>query len=245
MSEDRPVRLIIGYLPGVSEKDALAYAQGFIMRHIGEADAAAYGAQRYGDGALYEIHVGGPRRALLPAIAKRVSAGETVYLRSSKRWIRIGQEGDAVEPLMLPEDAEVDAETELKPGRRLKPALGDAKHWIIAGSALFTIGVVVLLLGVVINQGVRYAYTVGFDSNPGVARLLQAAGLADASSPSSLGYRDYEELPVSQWNKMVAESSRAQRQGGYVDALRYEKGKWVIKTGGIPEPSAAPKPSKR
>ena len=69
-----PLLLIFGSLDAGSRKDVLAYARGLAESQVVAKDACFVDASRVDGRWLFEVHEGGPGRALVPWIADALSA---------------------------------------------------------------------------------------------------------------------------------------------------------------------------
>lgn len=238
-----PIRLIIGFLPGIEVKDARAFAQGYIERHMQAMDVAGWYVQRYKDGALYEIHEGGDGRAFLPSILKQLETDAKIYIPISGRIVTVEKDADGqISSLLMPEDFVCDPTLGLKGGPRLHPALGDARGWLFTGATFFVIGLVLFLMGSALQFGARYVYEMGISqSDVGAVGKVLALAKGEYPSQASREVIKLSDAPVAQWSKLINSTDSR-----YVKALRYEKGAWRLEydepvkpTAGLPEPPAA------
>lgn len=220
-----PIRLIIGFLPGIETKDARAFAQGYIERHMQAIDVASWYVQRYKDGTLYEIHEGGEGRAYLPSILKLLESTPKVLIPISGRMVSVEKGADdQISSLLMPESFVGEATEGVKPGPRMHPALGDARGWIFTGGTFFAIGLLFFLLGTAIHLGARYVYELGV-SQAEVGDVGKILAMAKGEYPSQAA-RDVMPLsdtPVAQWPKLINSTDPR-----VVKALRYEKDTWRL-----------------
>jgi len=220
-----PIRLIIGYLPSIEPKDAQAFAQGYIERHMQAIDVAGWYVQRHQNGSLYEIHEGGAGRALLPSILKLLESEPKVLIPISGRMVVVEKDADGqISSLLMPEDFVSEPTAGVKPGPRLRPALGDARGWLFSGGAFFVIGLLIFLLGTAVHWGARYVYDLGVSrADAGDIGNLLAIAKGDYPSRASEQVMALKDTPVAQWPKLVNSADPR-----VVKALRYEKGMWRL-----------------
>lgn len=226
----RPMRLVIGFLPGASKNDAVSAAQGYIERHFEAIDISGWYIQKAGrDGYYYEVQEGGEGRAYLPSVLKLLDKHEELVITLTERSAKI-QKGSHGEPetVLLPEGRD-EPETEgLKAGPRLHPAVGDARGWLFAGGSMFIVGLLVLFMGSALHQGMQHLKETSVaarDLGPIGVMVETIAG--DVVTPKL----DWEPpkasaLPTAQTDRLVA----AAQNDKYVLALRYANGKWDVQT---------------
>ncbi|MCC5610905.1 hypothetical protein LC612_30195 [Nostoc sp. CHAB 5834] len=231
-----PIKVIIGFLPDVSERDAKEYAFGVADKHFEQIGLTYYDAFPYGKGYAYEVHEGGHGRAYLPGIFERFErngpfrTGEktAVRIETATRLIEVSRTREGLTSILLPESTDATPTEDLVAGKALRPGMDKRTGFFILGVAIFTSGFSALLLAGTIFRLQPY------DEPPPLRTETITAST----------------LPRSQWARVEALPS-----GSYVKALRFKDGNWlapelekptvqvppaVPTTSAIPE---APKPS--
>ncbi len=233
-----PIRFIVGYLPGVEKRDARAFAQGFIERHFEGLDESGWHVMPHAEGWLYELHEGGIGKALLPSILQTLEAtDQSVFIQTATRLVRVDRQDAGLTSLMMPEDLLTEPTEGILPSHNLTPARGDGKGWAYAGGLLMLAGLVALGLAAAVHQGARVMYEAALDvENPQhtLGTLVRLAKLSVPESPAILPEALVSDLPIGQRKRLTA------GPGEYLEALRYQKGRWVVDVKKISDEPAAP-----
>lgn len=222
-----PIRVLIGYLPEVTEKDALSFALGVADKHVENIENAHYDAFKFQDGFVYEVHEGGTGSAFTPSILEyfeglgpfNAEADARMHIRTATRTVEVIRKPSQVEAVLLPESAGLQSTPEPAPGSSMRPAMNKRTGVLVAGATVFITG---FFAAIIIGSFMR----------------LVPADSITQPAPQKI---DVNELPAGQW------AARLQnvQEGKYVRALRYNKNaklKWVLETADISDPSQQPAP---
>ena len=220
---ERPIRVLIGFLAEVSEREAREYAQGVADRNCQQISMVYFDAFRYGNGCAYEIHEGGNGRAYLPEIIKTFQAsgayrkdGEedaSVFIPTATRMVQVSRTPEGLQAFMLPENSTEEATPGLQGTTKMSPALPTLVAVLVAGAALFITGFLSLSLAMVSRiQPFEAAAT------PAVENVTE--GFANS--------------PLSRWAALQSVSGDE-----YVKAVRFTNGKWEIQRGTAEAPPAS------
>ncbi len=209
--ESLSIRVLMGYLPDVSEKDAKAYALGIAEKHNESSQISFYGVFPYERGFVYEVQEGGVGKSYAPSILKYFEDNAELHtsdtplfavVPSSIRKLYVEKSERGVNCLLLPEgDLRTPSEW-LVPGVLLKAAVPSRKGVLFTGIGVFVAGTVAFL-GAMATQYQPYL-------PPPKAPVEKVV---------------FDNFPMAQWNSLTEAQA-----SGYVSALKYSKGKWEIKT---------------
>lgn len=224
---DLPIRVLIGFLAEVSEREAREYAMGVAERNCEQISLVYYDAFKVGTGCAYEIHEGGNGRAYLPEIIKAFNTRGThrkggeddtsVFIPTATRMVQVSRTAEGLQAFLLPENTTEVPTTWLQGTTKMSPALPTLVAVLIAGAALFTTGFLALSLALV-------SRIQPYDVPPTPA--IENVNDAFASSP------------LSRWAALQSVSGNE-----YVKAVKYAKGKWEIqRASSDAEPAPAPTP---
>ena len=202
-----PIRIIIGYLPEVNERDAREYAQGMAEKHFEQMGIAYFDAYEYGNGYAFEAHEGGNGRAYLPQILERFEAlgpyrvGETnaVVIKTATRLVEVQRVRDGLAAILLPEASQTEPTEDLKPTTRMVPGLNRLTAFFYSGVVLMASGTLAMLLS---------------------GTIFRVQTFKDAP-PQKIEKVQINNLPRAQWNKI-----ESLPPGSYVRAIRYRNNKW-------------------
>lgn len=203
-----PLRILIGFMPEVTERDARDYALGVAEKHFDQPALAFFDAYKYSTGYAYEVHEGGSGHAYLPEIIKHFNeqgeyvAGEglTVILRTGTRMVQVQRERYGLSAILLPESSKAQPSEFLVPHKKLTPALTQRTGFLVAGSAFFITGFFALIVGSVMTRYQAYEEPLA----PVVTRV------------------NFEDLPSTQWSRIESLPPNS-----YVAKIVYENKKWV------------------
>jgi hypothetical protein len=209
----RPIRLFIGYVPDVTEKDARFFAMGVAEKNVDSEYISYLGLFRYGTGYAYEIQEGGHGHSYLTRILKYFSqlspnlhdAETAVYVATASRMVQVEKTADGgLVCIQLPESYKAKETEWLRPEKKLK-LLKDQNSGLMMISGVF-LGISLLVL-----SGAFLTRYVPRD-NPENRVWYDTVSL--------------EELPVSQWDSMLKETDA----GHYILSLKYNGKEWCRKT---------------
>lgn len=216
-----PIRLIIGYFPGITEREAKEYAKGLAQKHCDQLSISYTGAFKHANGYAFEIQEGGGGKAFTPEVLKYFdslgpyTAGENHYvvLKTATRLVEVVRLQDGLGTVILPEGAKKDVTDWLKPSKSLKNAQPSQAKFFYATSLLFASGVVACILSGAV-----------FRLQPYSAEAAVKKEIVSASK-----------LPRSQWAVLSATP-----RGFYVKTLRFSEGRWLPPELAAEEPSNQP-----
>lgn len=225
---EAPIRVLVGFLPEVSERDASEFAMGVAAKHFDNLGISYYDAFKHDNGYAYEVHEGGSGRAYLPEILKYYKSlgafnpedDNKVVVRTGTRAVEVCRARNGLSAVLLPEESKPAAPAWLKPTQAMRPAINKRTGFLVTGAVLFVSGFIAAL-------------TSGF-----IFRLQPYA----APVPTKMEEISYLRLPYSQWPQLQAQAGSQDR---YVKALKYEKGAWRIETEAVTaaQPELAPAPA--
>lgn len=227
-----PISLVVYHLEGVSKKDAMAAARGYVERNITSLDEAYTSVRRYGQGYLVEIQEGGEGESYLPALVAHLDArpeGEEAVIDLAGRQAVFTREFGKINSLLLPESAERRPVTkEIVPGGRMMPYRGEARYVFTAGAVIAGIGAAIFIGTSLVLQVKDILYDHAIDPERlGVLETLYRAE-AGSEGQAELIERQYgiDRLPISQQQALYD----AAKDSTYVKSLRYYNGGWHIET---------------
>lgn len=228
--KNMPIRVLMGYIPDATEKDAKAYALGIAEKHNESSEISYYGIFSFDRGFIYEVHEGGAGKAFTPSIVKKFkeiiaknnsedgalnAELPSAIIPSATRNLMVEKGEDGINCLLLPEgDTQTPSEW-LTTSALLTPAVPKRV-------GVFTTGVVVLVLGMLAMGGAMWSRYVPYEEAP-KAKVVPV---------------DYDKYPISQWQRVDA----AIRSGKEVSALKYDGSKWDVKVKEekVDKPAASP-----
>lgn len=228
-----PIRVLMGYLPEVSARDAKEYAQGMAEKHFEQMGLSYFDAFEFGNGYVFEAHEGGDGKAYAPEVIKyfeslgayQVGEVNSVTIRTASRFLEVQRMREGLAAIMLPESAEATPTAWLRPTTSMTPGLNRRTAFLYAGVAVFATGVLSMLLAATVFR-------------------LQPYATAPVQKVESVSTAD---LPRSQWSRLESLPANS-----YVKALRYRNDKWespeivtdtlAVAPGGAPAPTAGPAP---
>lgn len=203
-----PIRVLMGYLPEVSARDAREYAQGLASKHFEQLGLAFYGAFPYGTGYVFEVHEGGPGKAYAPEIIDyfeelgpfQVGEEHKLFVETATRTVEIRRQRDGLVVLILPESVRVVTSDALEPAKALTPVMDRRDKVLYVGSVIFATGFVAALTS---------------------GMLFRAQPYEEVADPPPTSV-SISHLPIGQWKRVVATPP-----GVYVSALKFADGKWL------------------
>lgn len=206
-----PIKLLIGYLPGVTKADAMEYAHGVAARNTDQVSLVYLNAWPVAEGYAYEIQEGGTGYAYLPAVLRYFESlgpfdatqQAHVIVNTATRKVRINRMASGISALLLPSSADMPVSDWLQPRERLKPAFAFNTGLLVAGSLLLSTGFIAALVTSV------YRYQSVEPPPKAVHDVVSTKG-----------------TPLAQWPMLEAVDPSRE----YVQALTFENGRWQVKT---------------
>lgn len=203
-----PIRVIIGFLPEVTSRDAREYAMGIAEKHFQQVGLVYFDTFEYENGYAFEVHEGGEGKAYLPSILAHFrnsgpyheDADIHAVLESATRKIQVLRLREGLSCLVLPENSETPVSDWLHPSKPLTPALHRQKGLFLAGVIVFASGLLAMTATAVFFRLQGYL--------PAEPQLIETISTVN--------------LPRSQWPQLEAALSRGER----VKAIRYKGEKW-------------------
>lgn len=202
-----PVRVVIGYLPEVTERDAMEYAVGLAEKHFEQIGMSYFDAFKYGSGYAFEAHEGGSGKAYLPEIIRYFDSkgafhpGEDVkaVIRTATRAVEVQRTREGLTAIILPERDETPPSAWLQPTTNMQPAIHKRTGFLIVGAALFTTGFIAMIFTSMLTRFQEYEAA----PDPVVQRI------------------DISQLPNQKWSRLTSIPANK-----FVRALRYRNGRW-------------------
>jgi hypothetical protein len=203
-----PIRVVIGFLPEVTPRDALEYAMGIAEKHFQQLGIVHYGTFEYENGYAFEVHEGGEGKAYLPSIMAHFrSTGPyqddvniSAVLDTGTRKIEVLRIREGLTCLVLPEDSTTPASPWLTTSKPLTPAVPRMRGLFVAGAVVFASGLLAMT---------------------STAVFFRLQGYLPAT-PQQIEMVTTSELPRGQWPRLEA----AVKNNEGVKALRFKGDKW-------------------
>lgn len=206
--DNQPVKSSIGWLEGVSKKDAITYAKSFVERRFDAKDLSFYNVMQYKHGYLYEVHEGGDAVSYLPDIINRLSHNDVrendiLWFPCGGRAFRIIEQDNQPVGLFLPQDESDRIKDSGAPpliGKKLcKPVVRNGFKFFIFGATIFAATSLI---------------------------FLSSAGLFTFSylKQHEISDMNISDLPYNQWDRLSDPPS----EHAYATALRYSQGVWSV-----------------
>jgi len=210
-----PIRILMGYLPEITERDARDYALGVAEKHFEQPAIAHFDAFKYENGYAYEVHEGGEGFAYLPEIIRyfqeqgpyRERETAAVVLRTGTRMVKVIRQRVGLQAVLLPESTPLETDDWPPSGEKLQSALNQRTGFLVAGAGFFVAGFFALIVGSMMTRYQPY----------------------DSPAPPAVTTVDYEQLPIAQWSKV-----QGLPPNEFVSKLAYDHKHWlqpVIQTG--------------
>jgi len=230
-----PNTVLFGYLEGVAQRDADAYARGFARRVLTTAERVWYQTESFYTGYLYEIHEGGAGRSFLPDLitALETEPEGTVLVPSGRRVFELSVRNGRPTGAMLTEERSQRVQRQLalvlpaeqtggRPYGVLVPAVAPvsrARFHIVKPTKRMrrltpeSQPLQFLSIGVLVS---------------GLSLLTVGAGACLWSLTQAGVDRgvDFERLPHRQWPSAIMAAAGA----AYVTKLEYKDGRWLVET---------------
>lgn len=208
---ERPIRVLIGYLSEVAEKDALEYAMGVCEKFFDQLSITFYDVFKYEQGYIYEIHEGGVGLAYTPLILQQfrnlgtydpsTAQANPFIIPTGTRHVEVVRTRNGVSAVLLPESFTLPTADYQQPTstHHLSPAFNQRTGVLFVTAAFF----VVSFFAMVTTSLVQYqSYD---DPPPLVSEKLS-----------------YQNLPSAQWPKISALSENGRR----IKAVRFKNNQW-------------------
>lgn len=216
-----PLKSFIGFIPEATRKDAQEFAAGIAAKHCTSPENSYYGVTDWRGGFAYEVHEGGPGKALLPSILAEfdrtadledVEPVKHAYIHAGMRTVKVNQTQNGVASVLLPEDQQHPQSEFVKPGKNLQPWLPRKTNVLFSGAAVFVVGALVLTWA---NNGRIQPY--------------------EAPPPKKIEKVSLDALPISQMARMFELS----QQNKLVTGVSMANGTWDVIHEDKPDPNAA------
>lgn len=212
-TSDRPYVLIFGHLGGVPSRQALEYVRGLALKAVQEEAISYYGLHKTATGIAFEIHEGGPGKALLPSLLAHVKSwgpyeqGEShhVDVATNSRTVRVVRTASGgISSVQLSEGAAPQRPLDVAYGKALQPLAQTGDGFVLAGKVVFGAGALACLAA------------------------AAALGLGSVQAARSVPTRPAVAVP-----NLPSAGFAAMLAAGHVDgvnALRFQAGSWMVQT---------------
>lgn len=229
----QPIKVLVGYLSEVTEKDAKTFAMSVAERHNTSLDISWWFVMPFDNGYLYEVHEGGSGKAFMPSVVKYfqtalpASPDEPIraYIPSATRTVQVDKEIEGLSAMLLPESATEEASDFVAPSASMHAAIPERKGVLIVGGVFLFAGFVAL----------------------GVGATKRHQNFIEPPPPAPIK-ADLSILPIGQKAEIYRISAGGKE---YVTALKFSigadgQGKWEVLKKAIekqaPPPAPAPMP---
>ncbi|MBC8738480.1 hypothetical protein F6X40_17025 [Paraburkholderia sp. UCT31] len=223
---NKPIRILIGFVSGVSLKDAEYFAVGVADKHCESPYITYLGVYPYQGGYAYEIHEGGHGRSYLQKILKYYEGLPPniheeltgVYIATSTRMVQVLKTPDGLVSVQLPESYKA-VETDwlvqgLIPEKKLAPIAGTNTGLMVVAGVFLSVA----LMALIGAYATRYQ---PYEPPP----------------PAVEDVVSYPDSPIGRWDMLLKRPADT-----YVTALRYDGKKWKTDTAVVPGAKHMPKP---
>lgn len=206
--EGVPIRVIIGYLPDVTERDALDYSLGVAEKYFEQLSIAFFDTVRYGKGYAYEIHEGGEGKAFLPKILEYFEAqgpfqpGEvvTAVIKTATRKVEVQRQREGLSAVILPQNSPKEPSPWLYATESMQPAMNKRTGFFVVGAAIFVTGFSAMIISSMLTR-------------------FQPRLPPEPPKLAAVNILDY---PISQLAQL-----KSVAYPRYVKALKYAGGRWL------------------
>ncbi|MDO8416275.1 MAG: hypothetical protein Q7S87_08710 [Agitococcus sp.] len=203
-----PIRVIIGFLPEVVERDALEYAVGVAEKYFDQIGLAYFDAVPYANGFAFEVHEGGAGRAFLPEIIKYFAAQgayrsdnpATAIIKTATRMVEVQHLREGLTSIILSENTTKTQSEWLHATERMQPAIHKRTGFFVASAAIFVTGFMAMIVSSLLTRYTPYM--------PLPDQKIERISTT--------------QLPKAQWQKL---EHIMEKEGG-VKALRFRNNKW-------------------
>lgn len=166
-----PIRVIVGYLPGVGERDALEFSLGVASKHFDQESITYYEVFPYETGFVYELHEGGSGKAFMPEIIRRLHEGEMAFREAklvalktggtppdestlqrsfvipcATRLVQVSKTHEGLTCILLPESTKLLPDYTLLSKESMRPALDKKVGFLMFGAGVFITGFLAMVL---------------------------------------------------------------------------------------------------
>lgn len=202
-----PVKIFIGYLPDVLERDAMEYAMGVAERNCEQSSITYFDVFKYDGGFVYEIHEGGRGKAYIPEILKFFEdAGDfdnlnpiKVYIHTAIRTVEVEKLRKGLVAVWLPESKRIETTPGLEPKQDLIPATNQRTGFLVISAMFFIVSFLSMIVAA-ITQYQPY----------------------DPAPEFKYQELDYSKSVSGQWGRI----NDAVLMGKIVKAVKFEGGVW-------------------
>jgi len=148
-----PIKVIIGYLPEVTARDAADYAYGLAEKYFDQMGLAYGGVFKYERGMVYEIHEGGVGKAFAPTIIQYFESlppfdpaeVHRVVIRTATRKVEVQRLRDGLAAVILPESSDAEPTEWLRQTAVMSPLIDTRKGFVRMATMLFGAGIFAML----------------------------------------------------------------------------------------------------
>lgn len=204
---NRPIRLLVGYVPDVTEKDARFFAAGVAEKNVDSEYISYLGLFRYQTGYAYEIQEGGHGRSYLEPIIRyyeglppgKADKDTAVFIATGQRMVQIEKsaEGGLI-CVQLPESYKAKETEWLVPTKKLKLMRDLNTGFMMAAGAFLGVSLIALIAA----YATRY-------------QPYEAPPVPEKDKVS------IEQLPSQHWFQVQSPAP-----GQYVKKWEFSKGRW-------------------
>jgi hypothetical protein len=203
-----PIRLIVGFLPEVVERDALEYAVGVAERYFDQIGLAYFDAFPCANGFAFEVHEGGAGRAFLPEILKyfaeqgayRSDNPATAVIKTATRMVEVQHLREGLTSVILSENTQKMQSPWLRATEKMQSAIDKRTGFFVASAAIFVTGFMAMIVSSLLTRYTPYL--------PPPAQRIE--------------HINTMQLPKGQWQQLESIVARE----GAVKALRFRNNKW-------------------
>lgn len=210
-----PIKLLIGWIPKVSSRNAHQYVIGIAEKHCQGLKDAGYLVLPFEGGWAYEIQEGGAGKAYLPAILKAftqfrksgeedLSKAERFVIETAHRNVQVELLSEGLTAINLPESSLANVSAKLVPEGALHSMLPERRQVLFIGAAVMMAGVL------------TFAASLIWKYQPQIS-----------PSPHVVSYPK-KGLPFDQWTTVTSTSLPP---GAVISKLEYANGKWDVVKG--------------
>lgn len=222
-----PLRLLAGFIPEASRKDALEFAEGVARKHCMAPDNSFFGVISWRGGYAYEVQEGGAGYGLLASVLAEFdkepvdSAHPPVtvaYVQTHVRMAKVTRTNTGLGAVALPEGqtAQLQQSEFIQAGARLAPMVPNRTAVLVSGVVFLALASAVFMFA---SWGRIQPY-----AKPGPTVVLKATATV-------------ERLPIGQLAGILA-------GGETVTKIEFKNNKWVVLRAGAVTPPlpALPQP---
>lgn len=227
--------VLIGYLEGVAQRDADAYARAFARRSLRESEVLWYATAPLWSGYLYEVQEGGPGRSFLPDLVREIDAhpGGVALVPSGVRVFELTVRNGRPVGGLLPEAKSREVRVHMSAMLPMAPT--DGRPFGLMIPAWVTSDQVRCRALRPTRRMKRLREAMPVSLAVSVATFAVGTVLLIGGTISYFGVRPpletaragtFDTLPHRQWSRVMG----AIATGGYAVKLEFRDGKWTIET---------------